>query len=170
MTSNGWRWNLIQPALKFTRPYLLNHKRYQAHLLTRERGFNFRQKIALAAGYEFSFKFRTRVARQGGFAPLKSPTGGRAPRPPPRFIAFLNAGWWDDFCVKILNQNLKRWRSYGLPKICPHFWFDCDHSFNQEGWFWVYVTTYWFWGSKFSWFAITSLTIMYSMKHKIKHK
>ena len=108
-------------ASKFTRSYLLNHKRYQAHLLTRERGLDCRKKIALAAGYEFSFKFRTRVARQGGFAPLKSPTGGRAPRPPPYFIAFLNAEGWADFCVKILNRNLQRWRSYGLPKIYTNF-------------------------------------------------
>ena len=117
-------------------------------------------------GYEFSFKFRTRVTRQGGFAPLKSPTGGRAPRPPPYFIAFLNAGWWADSCVKILNQNLQRWRSYDLPKIYTNFWLDCDHSLNQEGWFWFLVTIYWFWESKFHWFTITPLTIMYSMKRK----
>ena len=58
----------------------MNHKRYEADILIRERGFNSRKKIALAAGYELSFKFRTRVTRQGGFAPLKSPTGGRAPQ------------------------------------------------------------------------------------------
>ena len=51
----------------------------------------------------------------------------------------------------------KLWPSENLYQ----FWFDCDHSINQEGWFWVFATTKGFQGSRFHWFAITPLTIMH---------
>ena len=79
-------------------------------------------KTRFFAKNDFSFQFRARAARQGGFAPLKSPDWGQSPQTPTIFIAFLDASWCPESCAKKWARYLKRFKSCIVSKFLSWFW------------------------------------------------
>ena len=70
---------------------------------------------------DFSFQFRARASRQGGFAPLKSPDWGQSPQTPTIFYCILDASWCPESCAKKWARYLKRFKSCIVSKFLSWF-------------------------------------------------